>query len=284
MLPSRPRGAGGLPARSNTCHGDRDGGLDPLSGQDVGRGASTRVATSRAWCATRRDLCRTRSRTYVFVSTLSVYPDDAPAWAARRRPRRASRRSQDTEEITDESYGTIEGGRASSRRRRRSPAGASSSVRGLHRGARTTLGSIHLPGPPAPWPGADARPGPAGPTRCRSSTVGDLGAFTLDHMEAGTANDVFGVVGSARAAHVEPDAVPPWMSGRRGHRAHVGDAGVPARPHAKDEDGELPLWDIEYPGLHSFDASKAIAAGCTTARSAETIADTARVGSRSWRR
>ena len=41
-----------------------------------------------------------------------------------------------------------------------------------------------------------------------------------------------------------------------------------------EDDGELPLWDIDYPGLHSFDASKAIAAGLHHRPLAETIADT----------
>ena len=46
------------------------------------------------------------------------------------------------------------------------------------------------------------------------------------------------------------------------------------RAHVKEEDGELPLWDIDYPGLHSFDASKAIAAGLHHRPLSETIADT----------
>ena len=44
--------------------------------------------------------------------------------------------------------------------------------------------------------------------------------------------------------------------------------------HVKEEDGELPLWDIDYPGLHSFDASKAVAAGLHHRPLGETIADT----------
>ena len=46
------------------------------------------------------------------------------------------------------------------------------------------------------------------------------------------------------------------------------------RERINDEEGELPLWDIDYPGLHSFDASKAIAAGLHHRPLAETIADT----------
>ena len=46
------------------------------------------------------------------------------------------------------------------------------------------------------------------------------------------------------------------------------------RERINDEEGELPLWDIDYPGLHSFDASKAIGAGLHHRPLAETIADT----------
>ena len=46
------------------------------------------------------------------------------------------------------------------------------------------------------------------------------------------------------------------------------------RERIDDEEGELPLWDIGYPGLHSFDASKAIDAGLHHRPLAETIADT----------
>ncbi len=103
--------------------------------------------------------------------------------------------------------------------------------------------------------------------------VRDLGAFTLDHVEAGTA-DVFGVVGP-REPLTWGEAIP--AAGGRPAGAGTELAWVDApflRERINDEEGELPLWDIDYPGLHSFDASKAIAAGLHHRPLAETIADT----------
>ena len=102
--------------------------------------------------------------------------------------------------------------------------------------------------------------------------VRDLGAFTLDRVEAGTA-DVFGVVGP-REPLTWGEALPALVT--------VADAGTELawvdapflRERINDEEGELPLWDIDYPGLHSFDASKAVAAGLHHRPLAETIADT----------
>ena len=68
-------------------HGDRDGGLDAAARPHVGRRRSTRAATSRAWCATPRGCLRGPGRgTYAFISTLSVYPDDAPGGLQRGDP------------------------------------------------------------------------------------------------------------------------------------------------------------------------------------------------------
>ena len=102
--------------------------------------------------------------------------------------------------------------------------------------------------------------------------VRDLGAFTLDHLEAGTA-DLFGVVGPQ-----EPltwgEALPAIVeAGRAGTELIWVDAPF-LQARVNEVDGELPLWDIDYAGLHSFDASKAIAAGLRHRSLADTIADT----------
>ena len=91
-------------------------------------------------------------------------------------------------------------------------------------------------------------------------------------MEEGTA-DVFGVVGP-REPLTWGEALPALVT--------AADAGTELawvdapflRERINDEEGELPLWDIDYPGLHSFDASKAVAAGLHHRPLAETIADT----------
>jgi len=102
--------------------------------------------------------------------------------------------------------------------------------------------------------------------------VRDLGTFTLDQLEAGT-SDVFGVVGP-RDPLTWGEALPAIVdTGRSGTELTWVDASF-LQARVKEEDGELPLWDIDYAGLHSFDASKAIAAGLHHRPLAETIADT----------
>ena len=100
----------------------------------------------------------------------------------------------------------------------------------------------------------------------------DLGAFTLDHLEAGTA-DVFGVVGP-REPLTWGEALPVVVEAARARTELVWVDAPFLQARVKEEDGELPLWDIDFPGLHSFDASKAIAAGLRHRPLAETIADT----------
>jgi 2'-hydroxyisoflavone reductase len=100
----------------------------------------------------------------------------------------------------------------------------------------------------------------------------DLGAFTLDHVQAGTA-DVFGIVGP-RDPLTWGEAVPALVAAA-GADTELAWVDAPfLRERINDEEGELPLWDIEYPGLHSFDASKAIAAGLHHRPLAQTVVDT----------
>ncbi len=83
-------------------HGDRDGGLDPLRGRTWDAAIDTCGYVPRVVRDSAR-LLADAVGTYVFVSTLSVYPDDAPPGcteasptrqAAVPRDRGASRRSR----------------------------------------------------------------------------------------------------------------------------------------------------------------------------------------------
>ena len=249
-------------------HGDRDGGLDLLRGRrwDVAIdtcGYVPRVVRDSA------QLLSDAVAIYVFVSTLSVYPDDAPAGTDEETPTHGPP-FPDTEEITNESYGPL-----------KVACELEAQQAFLERCLIVRPGYIVGPHDPSDrftyWVrraaagGRMLAPGPKDQP-LQVIDVRDLGAFTLDRMQEGR-NDVFGVVGPRE---------PLTWSDALAMQVDVGGAGTELawvdapflRERINDEEGELPLWDIEYPGLHSFDASKAIAAGLRHRPLAETIADT----------
>jgi nucleoside-diphosphate-sugar epimerase len=114
-------------------------------------------------------------------------------------------------------------------------------------------------------------PGPQD-QRLQVVDVRDLGAFTLDRMQEGR-DDVFGVVGPRQPLTWSQALAALVEAGRAGTELVWVDAAF-LQAHVKEADGELPLWDIDYPGLHSFDASKAMAARLRHRPLSETIADT----------
>jgi 2'-hydroxyisoflavone reductase len=249
-------------------HGDRDGGLELLRGRTWDAAIDTCGYVPRVV----RDSARLLSDavgSYVFVSTLSVYPDDAPAGGTEESPIRQPP-FPESEDITEESYGLLK-------------VACELEAQGAFPGRCLVVRPGYIVGPHDPsdrftyWVrraaggGRMLAPGPKDQP-IQVVDVRDLGAFTLDHLEAGTA-DIFGVVGpreplnwsGALTALVEAGAA-------RTELAWV-DATFLER-HVKEADGELPLWDIDYPGLHAFDATKAIAAGLQHRPLADTIADT----------
>jgi nucleoside-diphosphate-sugar epimerase len=249
-------------------HGDRDGGLSGLGGRTWDAAIDTcgyvpRVVRDSA------QLLADSVGIYAFISTLSVYPDDAPAGCNEASPTYEPP-FPDTEEITAESYGPLK-------------VACELETMAAFPGRCLVVRPGYIVGPHDPtdrftyW----VRRAAAGGTMLAPEPqdqalqvvdVRDLGTFTLDHVEAGTA-DVFGVVGP-REPFTWGEALP----------ALVGAAGAGTeltwvdaaflRERINDEEGELPLWDIDYPGLHAFDASKAIAAGLHHRPLVETIADT----------
>jgi 2'-hydroxyisoflavone reductase len=86
-------------------------------------------------------------------------------------------------------------------------------------------------------------------------------------------NNVFGVVGP-REPLTWSQALAALVEAGRARTELVWVDAAFLQAHVKEAEGELPMWDIDYPGLHSFDASKAIMAGLRHRPLSETIADT----------
>ncbi len=249
-------------------HGDRDGGLGPLRGRTWDAAIDTcgyvpRVVRDSA------QLLSDAVATFVFVSTLSVYPDDAPAGTDEETPTHGPP-FPETEEITAESYGPLK-------------VACELEAQQAFPGRCLIVRPGYIVGPHDPsdrftyWVrraasgGRMLAPGPQ-EQRLQVVDVRDLAAFTLDRMQEGR-DDVFGVVGPRE---------PLTWGGALAILVDAGHAGTELvwvdapflQARVNEEDGELPLWDIDYPGLHSFDAGKAIAAGLHHRPVAETIADT----------
>ena len=206
---------------------------------------------------------------YTFVSTLSVHPDDFPPGGNEESPTHAPP-FPDTEEITLETYGPLKV--ACEVAARESFPARSLVVRPgyivgphdptdrftywLRRAAEG--GEMLAPGPPhAPFQVVDAR---------------DLAAFMLERAE-GRDTDTYGVVGPGTPITTKDlletasdvaaaETTLTWVDEAFLHS--LGD----------EVEAELPMWHPQYPGAHSYDSSKAIAAGLRHRPFAETVADT----------
>jgi 2'-hydroxyisoflavone reductase len=249
-------------------HGDRDGGLDVLRGRSWDTVLDTCGYVPRVVRASTQ-LLSDAVGSYAFVSTLSVYPDDAPAGTDEGAPTQRPPLT-DAEDVTNETYGPLK-------------VGCELEAQGAFPGRCLVLRPGYIVGPHDPtdrftyWVrrasagGEMLAPGPPDEA-LQVVDVRDLAAFTVDHLEAGT-SDVFGVVGPA---------TPLTWSDALSSMVETAGAGselswVDARflqERVRDQDGELPLWDIAYPGLHRFDPGKAIAAGLRHRWFTDTVSDT----------
>jgi 2'-hydroxyisoflavone reductase len=250
-------------------HGDRDGGLGALAGRTWDVALDTCGYVPRQVREAAEVLSDAVDR-YAFVSTLSVYPDDAPPGATEATPIHRPPWPE-TEDISEGSYGPLKA------------ACEEAALQGFP-GRALIVRPGYIVGPHDPtdrftcWvrrAAAGGRMLAPGPQRqpLQVVDVRDLAAFTLDHMEAGTF-DVFGVVGPATPI-TWGDALPVLVAVAGADTELV----WAPREYLEAQLGEdryeaLPLWDVEYPGLHSFDASKAIAAGLRHTPFADTVADT----------
>jgi nucleoside-diphosphate-sugar epimerase len=254
-------------ARAEHLHGDRDGGLAVLRGRRWDAALDTcgylpRLVRESA------ELLREAVGQYVFVSTLSVYPDEVLRGANEDTPLYRPP-FPDTEEITGESYGPLK-------------VACEEAVREVFGGRSLLIRPGYIVGPHDPTDrftsyvrrasegGEMLAPGPPD-AAVQVVDVRDLGTFMLDRIEA---NDpgVYGVVGPGEPASMgdvleaSRDAagadttftwVTPEFLGRFGDEVEAW----------------LPIWDAQL-GVHEFDMRRAVAAGLSHRPLAETVGDT----------
>jgi 2'-hydroxyisoflavone reductase len=250
-------------------HADRDGGLGALAGRSWDVTLDTCAYVPRQV----REVTETigdAAGHYGFVSTLSVYPDDLPAGGNEDSPVHGPP-FPETEEITDETYGPLKvrceqealagfAGRCLIVRPGYVVGPHDRSDRFTYWVRRASRGGEMLVPLPLDMP-------------MQVVDVRDLAAFTIDHLEART-NDVFGVVGPADPVTWDGViATAVAAGGAAPDVTWVGEAFAKERT-GDDLESEVPLWDIDFQGLHRYDLSKATGAGLRNRPFGETVADT----------
>ena len=249
-------------------HGNRDGQLDLLRGRSLDAVLDTYAYVPRAVreaSAVLRDV----TGHYTLVSTLSVHPDDLPAGSTEQAAIHKPPFPQ-TEMVTAQTYGPLKVA--------------------CEQAATTAFGDRcliirpgYIVGPHDPSDrftfylrraaggGEMAAPGPPD-APLQVIDVRDLAAFMLGRIEAADGG-VFGVVGpgepivmrdvldTARDA-AAADTTFTWVSEE--FLDAVGD-------QAQEW---FPMWEPQFPGVHTYDAAKAVAAGLSCRPFAQTVADT----------
>ncbi len=249
-------------------HGDRDGGIGALRGRSWDAALDTCGYVPRVVRGSAR-LLADAVGTYGFVSSLSALPDDTLA-GANEDTRVYQPPFPNTEEITEESYGPLK-------------VACELEAQAAFPARCLVIRPGYIVGPNDPtdrftyWirrAGAGGEILAPGPESGALQVVDarDLGAFTLDHLEAGTA-DVFGVTGPEPLTWGTFLPLAREVAGSDAVLTWVGQTFL-ERELAEEIDGALPMRDYPYQGLHRYDARKAIAAGLTYRPLAETIADT----------
>lgn len=250
-------------------HGDRDMGLGALAGRTWDIALDTCAYVPRQVRQAAAVLSDSVGH-YGLVSTISVYPDDTPAGADESSPVQEPP-APSIEEVTETSYGPLKV--ACEREALAAFSGGCLIVRpgyivGPHDPTdrftywvrRAAAGGQMLAPEPMDQP-------------MQVVDVRDLGAFTLDHLEAST-DDLFCVVGPTEPL-TWAEALPAMVEvgGAGTELAWTGEAFLRERL-GEDMYEALPMWDVEFPGLHVVDAAKAVAAGLRYRPFAETVADT----------
>jgi 2'-hydroxyisoflavone reductase len=259
----------GLPPVEHV-HGDRDGGISLLDGRSFDAVIDTCGYVPRivADAVTR---LADRADRYLFVSTLSVYPDETPPGGDESAETYRSP-FPDTEEVTGESYGPLK-------------ASCENEVQEAVDGRALLVRPGYIVGPNDPtdrftaWVRRAAAggemlvPGPRD-ERVQVIDVRDLGSFMLRLLETG-ATGVFNAVGPGE----------PLTMGRFIDAAvRIGGAGT--QPVWVDQDFAMalgdederyrmfPMWHPEYPGVHDWSTERAVAAGLRHRPFDATVRDT----------
>jgi 2'-hydroxyisoflavone reductase len=249
-------------------HGDRDGDLGLLRGRNWDAVLDTCAYVPRAVREAAAVLADAAGH-YTLVSTLSVHPDDMPAGATEEAAIFRSPFPQ-TETVTDQTYGPLKVAcehEANAAFGNRCLIIRPGYIVGPHDPSdRFTFylrraaggGEMAAPGPPdAPLQVIDVR---------------DLAAFMLGRVEAADSG-VYGVVGPEERIVMRDvletardvagaDTTFTWMS----------EGFLEARGDQAQE--WFPMWEPQFPGVHTYDAAKAAAAGLRCRPFAETVADT----------
>jgi 2'-hydroxyisoflavone reductase len=249
-------------------HGDRDGQLDLLRGRNWDAVLDTCAYVPRAVREASAVLADAVGH-YTLVSTLSVHPDDMTAGSTERAPVYEPP-FPETETVTVQTYGPLKtacehaataafGDRCLIIRPGYIVGPHDPTDRFTYYLRRAAAGGeMAAPGPPdAPLQVVDVR---------------DLAAFMLGRIEAAAAG-VFGVVG--------PDE-PIVMRDVLGTARDVAAAGTTftwLSEEFLDAMGDqaqewFPMWEPKFPGVHTYDAAKAVAAGLHRRPFAQTVADT----------
>lgn len=206
---------------------------------------------------------------YTLVSTNAVHPDDLPVSPNEKSPIRTPLFSE-TAELGRETYGALKVAceiEASSAFGERCLTIRPGYLVGPHDPTdrftwytrrAATGGEMLAPGPPdAPFQVLDVR---------------DLASFMLDRIEAGD-SDVYGVVGPAELTTMR-DVLETADDVAGAETTFVWVSGAFLQEIGEDVWRWLPMWDPQHPGVHTYDASKAVRAGLRRRPLSETVADT----------
>jgi 2'-hydroxyisoflavone reductase len=249
-------------------HGDRHDGLEALKGRAWDAVVDTCAFVPREV----REVADTLGDDvghYTLVSSLSVHDEDLPV-GADEQTQTFGPPFPDTEDVTEETYGPLKvaceveaadrfGGRLLVIRPGYIVGPNDPTDRFTYWVRRAAAGGEMLAGAPpdAAIQGIDAR---------------DLGTFVLDRVEAADA-DTYGVVGPGEPATWEEtfDAARD-AGGADTSIEWADDAWV--RDLGPEYERWFPMWHPQQPGFHSYDASKATAAGLRPRPFERTIAET----------
>jgi 2'-hydroxyisoflavone reductase len=251
-------------------HGDRDGDLDRLGDGTFDAVVDTSGYVPRVVDAS-ASLLADRTRRYLFVSTTSVYPDDAPPPVNEDSPVHAPP-YPDTEDVTAEAYGPLK-------------VACEVAIRERFGDRATIVRPGYIVGPHDPtdrfpsWlrraSSGDRMIAPGPPDDpIQVVDVRDLGAFML-RLLTDDRDGTFGVVGPAEPLTVRALVETAVAEADAGTEVVWVDRDVVFAEADEDERYRLfPMWHPEYPGVHRYDASRAIAAGLEHRPFPETVRDT----------